>query len=59
MFVTHDQEEAMEVAVSDGQEVWVQISRRAADRLALQPGSDVSLRPVSAHTDIVTAARQI
>ncbi len=41
-------------AVSQGNDVWVQISRGEADRLDLAPGSEVFLRPATARTDIVS-----
>jgi sulfate/thiosulfate transport system ATP-binding protein len=42
-------------AVAGGDDVWVQISRGEADRLDLEPGSEVFLRPVSARAKIVAA----
>ena len=42
-------------AVSQGHDVWVQISRAEADRLDLTAGSEVFLRPVTARRDIVAA----
>ena len=41
-------------AVSQGQDVWVQISRGEADRLDLATGSEVFLRPVTARRDVVS-----
>jgi sulfate transport system ATP-binding protein len=42
-------------AIADGQDVWVQISRGEADRLALEPGSEVFLRPAAARAELATA----
>jgi sulfate transport system ATP-binding protein len=42
-------------AVANGDDVWVQISRGESDRLDLAPGSQVFLRPVSAHAKIIAA----
>jgi sulfate transport system ATP-binding protein len=42
-------------AVAADQEVWVQISRGEADRFDLAPGSEVFLRPVAVHAEIISA----
>ena len=42
-------------AIANGQEVWVQISRGEADRLDLEPGSEVFLRPVAARAEFAAA----
>jgi sulfate transport system ATP-binding protein len=42
-------------AIAKGQEVWVQVSRGEADRLDLEPGSEVFLRPVAARAELAAA----
>jgi sulfate/thiosulfate transport system ATP-binding protein len=42
-------------AIANGQEVWVQVSRGEADRLDLQPGSEVFLRPAAARAELAVA----
>ena len=42
-------------AVANGQDVWVQVSRGEADRLDLEPGSEVFLRPAAARAELVSA----
>ena len=39
-------------AIANGQDVWVQISRGEADRLDLEPGSEVFLRPATTRARI-------
>ena len=42
-------------AIADGQEVWVQVSRGEADRLDLEPGSEVFLRPAAFRAEVAVA----
>ena len=42
-------------AITNGQEVWVQVSRGEADRLDLEPGSEVFLRPAVARAELAAA----
>ena len=42
-------------AIANGQEVWVQVSRGEADRLDLEPGSEVFLRPAAARAELAAA----
>ena len=42
-------------AVANGQDVWVQVSRGEADRLDLEPGCGVFLRPAAARAELVAA----
>ncbi|HVE19736.1 MAG TPA: TOBE-like domain-containing protein, partial [Ilumatobacteraceae bacterium] len=42
-------------AIANGQDVWVQVSRGEADRLDLEPGSEVFLRPVAARAELAAA----
>ena len=42
-------------AVANGQDVCVQVSRGEADRLDLEPGSEVFLRPAAARAELVAA----
>ncbi len=42
-------------AIANGQDVWVQISRGEADRLDLEPGSEVFLRPAAARVELAAA----
>ena len=42
-------------AIADGQEVWVQVSRGEADRLDLEPGSEVFLRPAALRAEVAVA----
>ena len=44
-------------AVANGHDVWVQISRGEADRLDLESGSEVFLRPAAARAELVAASR--
>jgi hypothetical protein len=43
-------------AITDEQDVWVQISRGEADRLDIEPGSEVFLRPTAIRAKTTVAA---
>jgi sulfate transport system ATP-binding protein len=42
-------------AIANGHEVWVQVSRGEADRLDLEPGSEVFLRPAAVRAEVASA----
>ncbi|MEY2524883.1 MAG: sulfate/thiosulfate transport system ATP-binding protein [Ilumatobacteraceae bacterium] len=44
-------------AIANGQDVWVQVSRGEADRLDLEPGREVFLRPAAARAELAVASR--